>query len=244
MRKLLILTLALCATLTAGWGQQSSVQKTGRRELLEQLHSDNAQVRSDALEQLRSDPAALRDPNVKAALVSQLARENHESLSEDDEGYAEYKDWLTETVVKVVNWNDSGQVCILANSQSLPGELADHAGVAVPCLLQRFKNGSPVSRDAVAVMLVQISAKKNNGLDAATTKTVRQVILDALQDPDSFVRGDIVRALGKFGGEDMIPALEEVSKTDTSVDELKHNFWIREYAVKAIAAIQARAGQH
>jgi HEAT repeat protein len=53
-----------------------------------------------------------------------------------------------------------------------------------------------------------------------------------------------VRALGKFGSADALPALEEVAKTDKAVDKLDHGLWIREYAVKAIAQIQKRAQAH
>jgi hypothetical protein len=230
--------------LTACRGQQTSVQKTRKAELLAQLSSNDALARSEALDQLRADPVALRDPNVQTALVSLLDRENNVTLTGDDEGYAEYVSWLAETVAKIVDWNDSRQVCILANSLALPHELADHAEVAVPCLLQRLR-ASPVQlRGSIVEMLVRAVAKGKNGLDVVTLQKVKQAIQSALRDPDDSVRADTVVALGKFGGEDMVSALEEVSKTDPSVDEAKHNYWIREYAAKAIAAIHERVGQH
>lgn len=160
------------------------------------------------------------------------------TLSGEDDGYAEYLSWLADTVAKVADWSDRRQVCIFANSVDLP---EDHVQVGIPCLLQRFKNAPALSRGNVVAMLVQALAKGRNELDAATIQTVQQSILGALHDSNDHVRADTVSALAKFGGEDMIPALEEVSKTDPSVDKLDHSLWIREYAAKAIAAIQKRA---
>jgi hypothetical protein len=40
----------------------------------------------------------------------------------------------------------------------------------------------------------------------------------------------------------MVPALKEVAKSDPA-DGRDHSFWIREYAIRAIAAIQSRTGQ-
>ncbi|MGO9862638.1 MAG: HEAT repeat domain-containing protein [Terriglobales bacterium] len=238
--RITVITLAILAAITTVRGQQTLTNKSNRAELLTLLRSNNAEVRSEALDQLRTDPVALRDPKVKAALVNQLDRENQEPLYAEEEDYASYVSWLADTVAKVVDWSDHREVCILAYSVDLPEELADHAKVAIPCLLQRFKTAPSLLRGDVVAMLVQALAKGRNDLDAATTQTVHHTILSALHDSDYNVRADTVRALGKFGGEDMIPVLEEVSKTDTSVDKLDHNLWIREYAVKAIAAIRKR----
>lgn len=98
----------------------------GRAELLIQLRSTDSEVRSGAFDQLRSDPAALRDPNVKAALVSLLDRENREPVYGEEEDFADYTSWLSDTVARIVDWNDSRLVSVLANSVDLPGQLGEH----------------------------------------------------------------------------------------------------------------------
>jgi hypothetical protein len=49
---------------------------------------------------------------------------------------------------------------------------------------------------------------------------------------------DTVKALGSFGGEDMIQALKVVAATDPDLGE---GYAIRRWAAEAIAAIQKRA---
>jgi hypothetical protein len=51
-----------------------------------------------------------------------------------------------------------------------------------------------------------------------------------------------VKSLERFGAPDMIPALKQVANSDPA-NGGDHSFWIREYAVRAIAAIQSRTGQ-
>jgi len=228
----------LLISAAASWGQQAPTHKASRAELLNNLHSDHAEVRSKAYEQLRSDPAALRDATVQAALVSLLDRENQETLSGSEEDYAEYVSWLAQTVAKVVDWNDSRQVCILANSVDPPEELTDHARVAVPCLLQKSRSNSALTRGVAVALLVQALAKGRSELDAGTIQTVQQVILNGLRDPDEGVRIPTVEALEHFGGIDMIPALRVVAETDPDPSE---GHAIRKWAAKAIAAIQKRA---
>lgn len=205
-------------------------------ELVAQLHSDDPGVRSDALEELRSDSAALRDPMVKSALVSLLDRENRVKLSGDDEGYAEYLSWLAQTAAMVVDWNNPRQVCILANGLVLPHELADHAKVSVPCLLQRYKGAPALIKGKVVAMLVQALGKGRNELNADTQQTIQQIVISGLHDPDpdEDVKIDTVVALGRFGSTNMIPALREVA------DDPKEHDAIRTWAVEAIEQIQKR----
>jgi len=235
MRTALTLMLVACTTLAAG--QEAAAQKTWSHWLV-QLGSDNAAARSEALEHLRSDSAALRDPNVKAGLVNLLDRENQVRLSAEDEGYAEYRSWLSDTVAKVMDWNNPHQVCILANSVDLPDQLADHAKVTVPCLLQRLNNASAQSKGDIVAMLIQALAKGKNELDAAAIETVKRVILNALRDSNEDVKIPTVKALERFGGADMIPALRVVAETDP--DPAEH-YAIRKWAAEAIEAIQKRA---
>jgi HEAT repeat protein len=240
MRSSLLLTLAVCAMLTVGSAQQTPAPAPTRAELLAQLRSDDSGVRSSAVDQLRSDPAALRDPKVKVALVNLLDRENNETFSEEEEDYANYVDWLSDTVAKVVDWNDPHQVCVLANSADIPDELANHAKIAVPCLLQRFKNVQHALRGRVVAAMVQALAKGRTDLDAPTIQAVQQAMVTALHDPESGVRIDTVDALEKFGREDMIPALKVVAAKDPESSE---GYWVRKRASEAITAIQKRTGQ-
>lgn len=243
MRSSLRGVFAACITLTTAWGQQTSSQKVTPSELLSELSSDEAVVRNHALEQLRSNPDALLDPKIKTALVNLLDKENHVKFSEDDEGYAEYVDWLAATTAKVVDWTDQRQVCILTDGVYLEDELADHAKASLPCLLRRFNNGPHAFRGRVVTMIVKALAKGGNELDPATLQSAQETILGALRDTDEHVRADTVRALGKFGSPEVIPALEDVAKTDKAIDKLDHSLWIRDYAVKAVAEIQKRASQ-
>jgi hypothetical protein len=87
-------------------------------------------------------------------------------------------------------------------------------------------------------VLVQASAKGKRHLDAATIQTVRQIILNALRDPDEDVKIPTVKVLERFGGADMPPALRVVAETDPDPSE---HYAIREWAAEAIAAIQKRA---
>jgi len=231
-RTMLVFLIAVCATLSAVSGQQTSTSSASRAQLLAQLRSEDSSVRSDAFEQLRSDPAVLRDPKVKAALVNLLDRENQETFSAEEEDYASYVGWLSDTVAKVVDWKDPRQVCILANSADIPDELANHAKIAVPCLLRRLKKNVPHAfQGEVVAMMVQALAKGKKELDPATMQAARQATLSGLHDPDEGVRMDTVNALGKFGGEDMIPALRVVAEKDPV---------IKEWAAEAIVAIQQR----
>ena len=224
-------------------GQQTPAPSPNHEELLQKLSSDEPVVRNDALEQLRSNPDALQDPKIKIALVNLLHKENHVKFSEDDEGYADYVAWLGEITARVVDWGDQRQVCILADGVYLQDELADHAKASLPCLLRRFSRAPDAYRGRVVAMIVQVLANGKNELEPATIQSTQETIRGALRDNDENVRADTVRALGDFGGTEMIPALEQVAKTDQAVDKLRHNFWIREYAVKAIAEIQKRVGQ-
>jgi hypothetical protein len=252
-RSILLLVALIYMPLIPGWGQQTPAHKPSTAELIAQLRSDDAQVRSGAFESVRTDTVALRDPKVRAALVDLLDRENHETSdsvkdhghaeyigSDEDEAGSEYIGALADSVAKIVDWSSPRQVCILADSVFPPPELAAHAKVAVPCLLQRSNNAPPPVRGYVVALLVHALSKGRGELDAVTIQAVQQIILSALHDPDDVVKIPTVKALGSFGGEDMIPALRNVAETDPDPSE---GYAIRKWAAEAIAAIQKRAGQ-
>jgi HEAT repeat protein len=138
-----------------------------------------------------------------------------------------------------VDWSDPRQVCILANSIDLPGELANHADAAIPCLLKRYNNSQARFRGSVAAMLVLALAKGKGELNAATAAETREAILKGLRDPDHGVKGDTIEALGKFGGEDMIPALRALADAETANDAGSRS--IRRRTLQAIDDIEKRA---
>ena len=252
---MLVSLMAVCATVSAVSGQQTSTSSASRAQLLAQLHSSDAEVRGDAFDQLRTDTVALRDPKVRGALIDLLDRENHETSdsvkdhahaeyigSGEDEAGSEYIGALADAVAKIVDWSSPRQVCILADSVFPPDELADHAKVAAPCLLQRFKNAPAPFRGYVVAMLVQALAKGKGDLDAGTVREIQNIILTTLRDPDHGIKGDVIRALGEFGGEDMIPALRASADAETSNEAGSRS--IRRRTLQAIAEIEKRAGKN
>jgi HEAT repeat protein len=249
---MLVSLIAVCASVSAVSAQQAPAHKPSGAELIAQLRSEDAGVRSQAVESVSTDPVALRDPKVRAALIDLLDRENRENPAEsiEDKIYgknidsgedeSDYREPLAETVAKIVDWSSPRQVCILAESVFLPDELADHAQVAVPCLLQRYKNSRPRSRGDVVAMLVRVLAKGKGDLDAATVREIQEIILSTLRNPDHDVKGDTIRALGEFGGADMIPALRASADAETSNDAGSQS--IRRRTLRAISEIEKRAG--
>jgi hypothetical protein len=236
---------------------QQPANKSDIAGLLTQLKSDQWAERAKAYEQLSSEPKGLDNPKVKEALLDVLDRENRliESTLRDSlgqvgvsdtygEGFGEYVGDLGETVDSFANWSDSRQVCIFVHESYNPdskfaAKIASHAKVAVPCLIQMYGSDVGLIRAKASPVLVQVLAKAKDQLDPNTIDKAKQVIARALRDPEDSVRSSSVRALGKFGGEEMIPALKQVSESDPSPEVQGHS--IRKSALDAIAAIQKRA---
>jgi hypothetical protein len=124
---ILVSIIAATGAVTAVSGQQTSASSPSWANLLAQLRSNDSEVWSGAFDQLRLDPAALRDPKVKAALVNLLDRQNKEPIHGEEEDFADHTSWLSDTVARIVDWNDPRQVCVLANGVDLPDQLGDHA---------------------------------------------------------------------------------------------------------------------
>ena len=189
---------------------------------------------------------------MKTALIDLLDRENRASDqmrraggAGESEGDDEYMGDLVSTVASFADWSNPRQACILVISGALPAEkYAEHAKTSIPCLLTRSKSDLGLERRQAVELLVEVLANKKTDLDPTMIETCKQVIKMALRDPDDGVRIGTVHALAEFGGEDMIPALKQVSVSDPYVDKDSDGFWIREYATQAIEAIQQRASQH
>jgi hypothetical protein len=225
--------------------------------LLSKLYSEDQSVRAKAFKQLCANPANLQSPRVRTALLNLLDRENHEldeQLLEaqkrgypdegDNAGWAEYYSNLLDAVDSFADWNDPRQACIMVDAGSsddsaFAAKIADHAGITIPCLMKR--SAISMNRAVAVPVLVQALAKGKDTLDPGTVQTARQIILTALQDPDEGVRIFTVRALGKFGKEEMIEPLRRVAEADPAPEVQGHS--VRKAAADAIASIQKRASQ-
>lgn len=254
IKGLLIFAIAVMAV--AATGQQKPAANRSVGDLLTRLRSEDWSERAQAFEQLRSDPSALRDPKVQEVLLTVLDHENRlmESTLRDSqghvgvsdrfgEGFGEYVDELGDTVDSFANWNDARQVCIFVHEAYNPDsqfatKIASHANVSVPCLIQMYGSDVGLIRSEASAVLVQALAKSKSQVSTTTSQEVKQVVLRALQDPDDSVRSSTVRALGKFGGGDMIPALQQVAEADPSPEVQGHS--IRKSAMDAIVSIQER----
>jgi hypothetical protein len=252
-------TLQICAIAVlavAATGQQKPVANRSAGAPLTGLRSENWSERAEAFERLRSDPNVLSDPKVQESLLSLLDRENHlmESTLHDSqgqvgvsdkygEGFGEYVDELGDAVESFGNWNDPRQVCIFVHEAYNPdsrfaAKIASHANVSAPCLIQMYGSDVGLIRAEASAVLVQALGKSKSQINLPTTQEVKQVVRKALRDPDDSVRSFTVRALGEFGEEDMIPALQQVADADPSPEVQGHT--IRKSATDAIASIQKR----
>ena len=228
---------------------------------LSDLKSADVQKRIAAFDKIKSNPDALERPEVKAALIDLLDRENtyHATppeatgvTSEDDdwEGYGDYWSDLADTVDRIADWHNPRQLCILARSSygplsSFAQKLATNGGSLVaPCLL-KMSRGNKLDRDVSLSGLVMVLAFNQNLLPALRQE-INQAILIGLRDPESFVRDDTVIAVGKYGKPEMIPVLEGIAQTDpySHLVNEKPVFDVREAAARAIRAIQDRAKAH
>jgi hypothetical protein len=247
MRTILTITLAIWAAQLAGVAQKTSQKGPDQAELLQKLRSQNISERSDAYEKLRGDSPENLSPAVKAAFIDLLDRENRETMSgstinDEDEGYVEYVSDLIGNVKELVDWTNPRQVCVLVSSAYPPqAEIASHPTNGMSCLIQKAESKHASSRGEAVAMLVQVLAHRSNGLDSAMTQTVRQIILGALHDPEATVRIYAVKALGRFGGSDMIPPLMQVAATDPDPSE---HYAIRKWSTEAMTAIQKRDAQN
>lgn len=229
--------------------QQGSPQHIGIGALLTQLQSKDAGVRSSAYYQLVSDPAALQDAKVKAALLNLLDREARDITNYDGgEGFAEYISDLSETVAPLVNWDDQHQACRTVKDGIAPpadtsNEAASREKLVWPCLKQISSSNWIRDRDNASRIIIELSAQAGKQLDPSIAPEAKEMITNFLHDPYEGVRDDTVEELARFGTEEMIPALEDVAKSDPATDRVDHSHWIRKRAARAIAEIQKRAGR-
>jgi len=259
MKTVLLATISFFTVGVNCWGQKTASTKAGVTVLLAKLHSTEESEREEAFEQLLSDPANLKSPAVQAALLELLDRERQKLDSDlleaqkkgyPDEGdnseWGEYYSDLLGVVDSFANWNDPRQACILVDANpsddsDFAAEIADHAKVTVPCLITRSNSAVSMIRAVAVPVLVQALTKASDTPDAKTIQTAKNIISAALQDSSDGVRAFTVHALGKFGSQDMIPALKKVAETDPAPEEDGHS--IRKQAADAVAAIEERTNK-
>jgi hypothetical protein len=241
---------------TTSWGRQAA-QKPSVAVLLEKLHSTQEPERIKAFEQLHSNPASPQSPEVRAALLDLLDRENNGLDSQlldaqkkgypdegDNEVWADYYSALIATVDSFADWSDPRQACILVDASSsddskFAREIADHAIITIPCLMKRSESAISMNRAVAVPVLVQALEKARGTLNPQIIEAAKKIVLDALRDPDDAVRGFTVHALAKFGTDDMITPLKKVAEADPSPEIEGHS--IRKDAGEAISAIEERA---
>lgn len=257
--RMIALVIVACVT-AAAWSQQITASKPSVPDVLAKLHSRHLSERTDALDEIASDQALLQSRKVQATLLDLLDQETEAfredksfntvaAASEEDDGEEENSQYLSSlsyVVNKFVDWNDPRQACMMVDSgdieyPSSAPEAAARARAAMPCLLKSSKSKYAVYRDAASPLLVEAMQKAQGTLDVATAQAARQIVSSNLRDPDVGVRTSTVLALGRFGGTDMVPALEEVAAKDPAPEVEGHS--VRKSAGEAIAEIQKRAGQ-
>jgi HEAT repeat protein len=230
--------------------------QTSLSDRLKQLQAAEIDVRANAFEHLRARPETLARRDVRRALLELLDRENRvlESTLRDSneqdgvgEGAGEYMGEVGETVGRFADWNDQRQVCIFVREAYSPesvfaAEIARHGQVAANCLIEMYKTSDVglVRASAAPVLAQMLWGARRSRLDAGATSAARAIVLEALRDPNESVRSDIVRALGTYANRDMIPALRSVAESDPAFSSLTNAYWIRKYAVKAMADIEQR----
>jgi hypothetical protein len=245
-----VLFAAICVA------QQQPAAKPSVDALLRQLHHTQWTDRAEAYEKLSSDSKVLSDHRVQEELLNLLGRESgyirpkagdpeqDDIPDEQDEAFAEYIGFLAGTVESFADWNDPRQVCLLVHQGYDPescfaAEIAAHGKIALPCLMQMFASDVGLVRAEVAPVIVQALAK-TTGLDEKSIQAAKGLILKALHDPEEADRINTIGALKSFGGQDMIPALRQVARSDPAAPAANGDS-IRKWAAEAIAAIEKRA---
>jgi len=249
MRKV-ILTVSVLLVITSAFGgqQKKLTANQSAADLLTGLKSQDWTARAEAYEQLRRNPTAIEKAEVRSALLDLLDRENHLTMStapepENEEQYAEYVASLLGTVDSFADWKNPRELCILAHSSyntdsPFAAKLAAVGRPIIPCLMQMAKSDRPGDRLESVAVLVQLRSRVRD-LGLGTVQEIRVVTIRALHDPDDGVREFTVDSLRDFGGEDMIPALQEVAESDPAPEV--QGISTRKNALKAIAAIQKRS---
>jgi hypothetical protein len=118
--------------------------------------------------------------------------------------------------------------------------IALHGKAALPCLMDLFRSDVFTDRAKSAAVVVHVLAIAR-AIDPKTRQAARDVVVNALRDPNVLVKGFVISGLADYGTPDMIPAPRKVVETDPEPAVEGHS--VRKWAAEAIASIQKRAGE-
>jgi HEAT repeat associated with sister chromatid cohesion len=245
--KLLFVIALLLVFCSAAFSQQSG----NRASVLADFKSPDVNRRADAYDMIKSDQEALRQPEVKKALMELLNRENQQWRTgpHPGEGYLEYAGQLVETVAEIADWRDPQQACVLVESDHSAGEsqfspvLVTKGGTTiVPCLLKLARGNANDRSDSIPILIQVLAVTK--GLSDAQQQQIRQAIIAGLRDTEPGVRDATLIGAGHYGSPDLIPILQEMARSDPGFDSDGRGgkqYFVRIQATRAIQAIQQRA---
>jgi hypothetical protein len=267
-----LVAMTWAAVLPFCWCQPPS-SKPAISQILARLQSKEWTERSSGIERIYDQPDVLDSAKLRLVLLNLLDRENlkpdknahdtqmnktsntNASRAEegaDEEAFAWYLTAIQSIVGSFVNWTEPRQACIMVNSgwvdyRTSPQEAALRAKAAMPCIFKMAEDGRTAYRDVAIPMLVEALAKGNTALDSTTVRKAKHIIMGDLHDSDVGIRIGTIIALGDYGEADVIPALQEIARTDPAFEKTSdagdNRFLVRDAAVKAITRIQGRAEQ-
>jgi hypothetical protein len=225
--KIIAVVIGLFALHAVGVGAQSSSD----------LSSIDASKREEAARTLAAQIPLTAD--AKTTLVDLMAREKgleprfSSKASANDEGYAEYRGWLLDEVMKIADAEPDRTDVWRALLAADPGSgataygewLGKHADKTLPFLLAYARDRRTDSLDRqnrVGSLESQIVAYERklgtaHHLSSADVQLADSVIRDGLKDPDSIIRSASVLALSIIHDPQDIPVLENIALTDDDV---------------------------
>jgi hypothetical protein len=249
--------IAACCLPSLLLAQSASPQTMVDR--LRTLQASDWTVRMTAFDHLRQDQEALKQPQVRLALINLLRLENsvlEATLRDSNERvgveekygseYVEYTDDLGDVVDSFADWDNPEHVCVLVHQSYDPdgqyaARITSHGRAALPCVEEMYRSDVAAVRAKAAAVIVQIVAASSVEFTAQSLQSANATIQRALVDTSPRVRSTTVDLLGKVGSENAIPWLERVATADAQYNESLRSFGIREAAKKAIEAIKVRA---
>jgi hypothetical protein len=250
---IIVFALSLLCCCTSALSREAGSQEFK----LSDLKSTDVQKRMTAYDKIKNHPEVLRRPEVKAALIDLLDRENTyhatppkatgvTSEGDDWEGYGDYWMDVAETVGGIADWHDPRQLCILARSPYDPLSnfsqklAADGGALVAPCLLTLARGNQADRYQSLSVLVMVLALNKD--LPPDVRQRINHAILTGLGDRETIVRETTITTIGKFGKSEMIPVLENIARTDpySHLVNGKPVFDVRDAAVKAIHSIQER----
>ena len=244
-------------------GDSSARLQRSVAEIIANFQKPHWDERAAALEDLLKMPGVLRQPAVRAALVSLQEKENaylnvSDPVTVGDiphgESYADpYEtDLMGALRICAERFNEPGAVAALAAAPYNPdstfaGWIADQKE-AIPRLLQMVQHGSSVdSGNAARVLATAIDRDRHAGtkgfrgyqvMDESTRKQALALIRMSLADIHPYKRDQIISSLELVGDQSDVERLKAIAQTDPSVN--KGRFLQREHASRAAAQLQSR----